>query len=58
MGLAEFSCNAAMHSITKQSPFKVAYGVDPLQPADLALEGAHSTLEFNQDGEFTFEHFI
>ena len=32
-------------------PFKVAYGVEPLQRADLALEGAHSTLEFNQDGE-------
>jgi exonuclease VII small subunit len=29
----------------------VAYGVEPLQPADLALEGAHSTLEFNQEGE-------
>jgi hypothetical protein len=29
----------------------VAYGVDPLQPTDLALEGVHSTLEFNQDGE-------
>ena len=51
MGLAEFSYNAATHSATKQSPFKVAYGVEPLQPADLALEGAHSTLEFNQDGE-------
>ena len=51
VGLVEFSYNAATHSATKQSPFKVAYGVEPLQPADLALEGAHSTLEFNQDGE-------
>ena len=25
--------------------------MDPFQPADLALEGAHSTLENNQDGE-------
>ena len=51
MDLAEFSYTAATHSATKQSPFKVAYGVEPLQLADLALEGAHSTLEFNQDGE-------
>ena len=51
VGLAEFSHNAATHSATKQSPFKVAYGVDLLQPANQALEGAHSTLEFNQDGE-------
>ena len=51
VGLAEFSYNAATHSATKQSPFMVAYGVEPLQPADLALEGAHSRLEFNQDGE-------
>ena len=51
VGLVEFSYNAASHSATKQSPFKVAYGVEPLQPANLALEGAHSTLEFNQDSE-------
>ena len=51
VGLAEFSYNAATHSATKQSLFKVAYGVDPLQPADLALVGAHLTLEFNQDVE-------
>ena len=44
VGLTEFNYNAATHSVTKQSPFKVAYGVEPLQPADLALEGAHSTL--------------
>ena len=30
MGLAKFNCNAALHSSTKHSPFKVAYGVDPL----------------------------
>ena len=29
----------------------MAYGVDPLQPTNLAPEGAHSTLKFNQDGE-------
>jgi hypothetical protein len=51
VGLAEFSYNSATHLATKQSLFKVAYGVDPLQPTDLALEGAHSTLEFNQDSE-------
>lgn len=50
VGLAEFSYNAAMHSATKQSPFKVAYGVDPLQPAELALEIAHLIVEFDQDG--------
>ena len=49
--LAEFNYNAAMHSETKQSLLKVVYGVEPLQPTDLGLQGAHSTLEFNQDGE-------
>ena len=51
MGLVEFSYNVATHSATKESPFKVAYGVEPLQPVDLALKGAHSTLEFNHDSE-------
>ena len=51
VALAEFIYNVAMHSTTKQSPFKVAYGVEPLKSVDLALKGAHSTLEFNQDGE-------
>jgi hypothetical protein len=51
VGLVEFSYNAATHLVTKQSPFKVAYGVDPFQPIDLVFEGAHSILEFNQDGE-------
>jgi hypothetical protein len=51
VGLTEFSYNAATHSPTKDSPLKVAYRVEPLQLADLALKGAHSTLEFNQDGE-------
>lgn len=51
MGLAEFSYKAATHLATKKSPFKMAYEVEPLQPVDLALKGAHSTLEFNQDGE-------
>jgi hypothetical protein len=49
--LAEFSYNVATHSATKESPFKVAYGVEPLHPADLALEGVHSILKFNKDGE-------
>lgn len=51
VGLADFTCNVANQSATKQSPFKVAYGVDLLQPADLALKGAHSTRELNQDSE-------
>lgn len=51
VGLVEFSYNVAMHLASKQSPFNVVYGVNPLQPADLALEGAHSTLEVNEDGE-------
>jgi hypothetical protein len=51
VGLAELNYSAAMHSATKQSPFKVAYGVDLLQHTDLALEMAYSTLEFNQVGE-------
>jgi hypothetical protein len=49
-GLAEFSDNMATHLATKQSPFKVVYGVDPLPSSDLAVEAAHSTLECNQDG--------
>ena len=51
VGRAEFSCNVAMHLATKGLSFMVAHGVDALQPTNLALEGAHSTLEFNQDGE-------
>ena len=39
VGLAKLNYNLATHSATKKSPFKVAYGVDPLQPTDLALEG-------------------
>lgn len=51
MGLAEFCYNVTMHSTTKQSPFKVANEVHPLQYPHMALKGAHLTLEFNQDGE-------
>jgi hypothetical protein len=29
----------------------MAYGLDALQPTNLVFEGAHSTLEFNQDDE-------
>lgn len=47
----QFSYNAAMHSAIKHLTFKVAYGVDVLQPIDLTLEGVHLKLEFNQDGE-------
>jgi hypothetical protein len=49
--LAAFSYNTVTHLATKQLPFKVAYRVDPLQFANLALAGAHSTLEFSEDGE-------
>ena len=52
VGLAEFSYNnVAMHLATKKSPFVVAYGVDALQLANLALKRAHLTLKFNQDCE-------
>ena len=51
VGRAEFSCNVATHLATKGSSFMVAYGVDALQPTNLALEGTHLTLEFNQDGK-------
>ena len=61
VGRAEFSCNVATHLATKELSFVVAYRVDALQPTSLAFEGAHSTLEFNQDGEDLTkkcEHFI
>ena len=51
VGRAEFSCNVAMHLATRGLFFMLAYGVDALQPTNLAHEGAHSTLEFNQDGK-------
>ena len=43
VSLVEFNYNATTHLATKPSPLKVAYGIDPFQPADLALKGAHST---------------
>lgn len=49
--LGEFKYNTATHSWTKESPFKVVFRVQPLQPADWAIEGAHSTLEFSQDSQ-------
>jgi hypothetical protein len=51
MGPAEFSCNVAMHLATKRSSLVMTYGVDVLQPNNLALEGLRSTLEFNHDGK-------
>ena len=51
VGLVDSNCNTTIHLVTKQSPFNVAYGVEPFQPIDLALKEAHSTLEFNQHGE-------
>ena len=51
IGLTDFSYNAAMHLAIKQLLFKVAYVVKQLQLVDLSLKGAHSTLEFNHDGE-------
>ena len=48
IGLAEFGCNVATHFATQGLSFVVAYGVNALQPTNLALVGAHSTLEFNQ----------
>jgi hypothetical protein len=37
VGLAEF--NIATHLVTKELPFKVAYGGEPLQPTDLVFKG-------------------
>ena len=37
MSQAEFSCNVATHLATNGSSFVVAYGVDALQPTNLAL---------------------
>ena len=51
LGREEINGNVATHSATVEFPFVVDYGVDALQPTNLALEEAHSTLEFNQDGE-------
>ena len=51
VNLMEFSYNMATHSVTKKLAFKVAYGINHLQPADLAVKGTYSTLKFNQDGE-------
>jgi hypothetical protein len=49
--LAEFSYNKAKHAATGESPFKVAYGVEPLMPTDLALEQAQVEPLPNQDAE-------
>lgn len=39
VGLAEFSYNVATYLATKQSPFKVTYGMGPFQPTNLVFEG-------------------
>ena len=46
----ELSYNIATHLVTKEQPFLMAYGFDD-QPTNLAFKGAHSILEFKQDGE-------
>ena len=51
LALAEFSYNKAKHAATGESPFKVAYGVEPLMPTDLALEGVQSEFEKSQVAE-------
>jgi hypothetical protein len=51
VGLAEFNYNVVTHLVTKQLPFKVAYGIMPLHPIDSKLKGAQSTLEFSQHGK-------
>ena len=51
VGWVEFSCNVTTHLATKGLTFMVAYKVDALQPTNLAFRGAHSTVEFSQDGE-------
>lgn len=51
VGLMDFIYVVANHLLSKQSPFMVAYGVNPLQLGNLSLKGTHSTLKFNQDGE-------
>ena len=51
LGLAEFSYNASRHSATGQSPFKVAYGVEPLMPTDLVLDRLQSEVERSQVAE-------
>lgn len=42
MALAKFSYSKAKHVVIGELPFKVAYGVKPLMPTDLALEGVQS----------------
>ena len=51
LGLAEFSYNKAKHSATGESPFKVAFGVEPLTPIDLTLNDAQSKTEHNEVAE-------
>jgi transposase InsO family protein len=45
--LGEFSYNKAKYAATGESPFQVAYGVEPLMPTDLALEQSQDNMEPN-----------
>ena len=40
-----------MHLATKVSLFVLAYGMNVLQPTNLAFKRAHLALKFNKDGE-------
>jgi hypothetical protein len=51
VGQVKFSCNVTMHLETKWSFFVGAFGVDVLQPTNLAIKWAYSTLMSNQDGQ-------
>lgn len=51
MCLAEFSYNKAKYAATGESPFKVAYGVEPLMPTNLALEQLQVDVVPNRDAE-------
>ena len=41
VSLMGFNYNITIYLATKQLPFKLAYGMEPLQLIDLALKGTH-----------------